>query len=194
MQNTENSNSSFLPDSGAAAIDLSACDREQIQFSGAIQPHGVLLALEEPELLISEASENTRELLKTHVVTMLGQPLSSALPVAVADWLLGRTQELPIGVAPVHLGTITVHGREFEVFAHRVEKQLVLELEQISAEPVRTSTLYAEVRACMAELKSTSQVEDLLAIAARYVRKLTGFDRVLGMARGTFWQRRGATI
>ena len=40
----------------AANVDLSNCDRELIQYSGAIQPHGVLLVLQEPELRVVQAS------------------------------------------------------------------------------------------------------------------------------------------
>ena len=39
-------------------VDISNCDLEQVQLVGAIQPHGALLILKEPELtafLISES-------------------------------------------------------------------------------------------------------------------------------------------
>lgn len=32
--------------------DLTNCEREQIQFAGSIQPHGILLVLREPTLEI----------------------------------------------------------------------------------------------------------------------------------------------
>ena len=43
----------------AQNVDLSNCDREQVQFCGAIQPHGVLLALSEPDFVITHISANT---------------------------------------------------------------------------------------------------------------------------------------
>ena len=40
----------------AGNVDLSNCDRELIQYVGAIQPHGVMLVLQEPELRVVQAS------------------------------------------------------------------------------------------------------------------------------------------
>jgi chemotaxis family two-component system sensor kinase Cph1 len=37
---------------------LPACDREPIHIPGSIQPHGFLLALQEPELRVIQASVN----------------------------------------------------------------------------------------------------------------------------------------
>ena len=44
------------------AVDLSNCAREPIHIPGMIQPHGLLLALDESGLIIRQASENSGEL------------------------------------------------------------------------------------------------------------------------------------
>lgn len=41
------------------SVDLSNCDREPIHIPGKIQSHGCLLVLQEPELIILQASCNT---------------------------------------------------------------------------------------------------------------------------------------
>ncbi|RYG67448.1 hypothetical protein EON80_13560, partial [bacterium] len=38
-------------------VDVTNCDREPIHIPGFIQPHGLLLALQEPNLEILQASE-----------------------------------------------------------------------------------------------------------------------------------------
>ena len=48
-------------------VDLTNCDREPIQIPGAIQPHGVLLSLREPDLTVVQASANVGDYLGTHV-------------------------------------------------------------------------------------------------------------------------------
>jgi two-component system, chemotaxis family, sensor kinase Cph1 len=42
-------------------IDLTNCDREPIHRPGLIQPHGVLLVLQEPTLEIIQVSSNTQK-------------------------------------------------------------------------------------------------------------------------------------
>ena len=47
----------------AKNVDLSNCDREQVQYPGAIQAHGAMLIVDEPDYIIRQASENCRQLL-----------------------------------------------------------------------------------------------------------------------------------
>lgn len=63
----------------ASNVDLSNCDREQIQFSGAVQPHGCMLVLEEASLRILQASANTSELLALPSDTLLGSSIEGVL-------------------------------------------------------------------------------------------------------------------
>ena len=43
--------------------DLSNCEREQIHLAGSIQPHGALLVVREPELIVIQKSANAASLL-----------------------------------------------------------------------------------------------------------------------------------
>ena len=56
--------------------DLSNCERELIHLAGSVQPHGVLLLLQEPELRVLQASANCAVVLGTPVQALLGQPLA----------------------------------------------------------------------------------------------------------------------
>ena len=46
------------PSPAFGEADLSNCEREQIHLAGSVQPHGVLLRLDEPSLTIAQASAN----------------------------------------------------------------------------------------------------------------------------------------
>lgn len=67
----------------AQTADLSSCDAEPIQIPGSIQPHGYLLAFDEPEGIVSEVSENVGALLGAPARTVLGRPLDDVLGPAV---------------------------------------------------------------------------------------------------------------
>ncbi|WP_164305147.1 hypothetical protein, partial [Streptococcus pneumoniae] len=43
---------------------LANCEREQIHLAGSIQPHGVLLVVQEPDNVIVQASANAAEFLR----------------------------------------------------------------------------------------------------------------------------------
>jgi light-regulated signal transduction histidine kinase (bacteriophytochrome) len=61
------------------AVDLTNCDREPIHVPGAVQPHGVLLAVEESDLRIVQASGNTDEFLDAAAGDLLGNSLALVL-------------------------------------------------------------------------------------------------------------------
>ncbi|HEY9847381.1 MAG TPA: hypothetical protein V6D03_14450, partial [Candidatus Caenarcaniphilales bacterium] len=60
-------------------VDLTNCDREPIHIPGAIQPHGLLLVIKEPELEIVQLSNNSFEFFKLHPQQLLNKPLEDLL-------------------------------------------------------------------------------------------------------------------
>ena len=57
--------------------DLSNCERELIHFAGSVQPHGALLVLREPDLVVVQASSNCANVFGPGRAAdkLLGQPL-----------------------------------------------------------------------------------------------------------------------
>lgn len=52
-----------LPTTAFGEADLSTCEREQIHLAASIQPHGALLVVREPELVVVQASANAARFL-----------------------------------------------------------------------------------------------------------------------------------
>lgn len=178
--------SSFVRD--AAVLDLAACAREPIHVPGTIQPHGILLALHEPSLILRQASANASELLECAVGSVLGEPLGTILPELARDLAGGfdtTLRQLRDRPGPaIHLGrsTFALDAREvrFDITAHRSGGALILEFEEAvedASDPF--GALYPLASACVAELQVASDVSELGAVAARHVRAISGFDRVL---------------
>ena len=57
--------------------DLAQCALEPIQIIGHIQPHGLLFALSEPDLIIRQVSTNVSTLLEMSPETLLGCSIES---------------------------------------------------------------------------------------------------------------------
>jgi len=105
---------------------LDECADEAIREPGAIQPHGVLLALSEPDLTIVMASANAPELFGQEV---LGAAIDDLVAQSCADWLRAADREL------VPSGSLRVRVREADIdlVAHRSGGLLVTEWEPIAA-------------------------------------------------------------
>lgn len=167
--------------------ELSACDREPIHIPGSIQPHGLLLALRSgASPVVSHVSAN--------LATIFGIPPQAVIGRSVDDRLPDLARLLGVYDAEVaseaeaegasFLSTVTLETvagpRTFDAAAHRSGALLVLELEEAGHEGAgRAETLYPRLRAFVDTVRIASGIEELCAVAAKEVRRITGFDRAL---------------
>lgn len=167
----------------ARNVDLSNCDKEQIQFCGAIQPHGLLIAVQEPDLIVRHISANAEAMLGLSPDELLGRPLDRLFD---ADQLRQFRQEVArqrnLTCPPVHIMTARFGGRlgDAHVFVHRHDGLLIVEFESQGQDgSMSLQDLYSEVRTSIAELQATDSVQAFFDLAVSRIRRFTGYDRVL---------------
>jgi light-regulated signal transduction histidine kinase (bacteriophytochrome) len=166
---------------GRGAIDVSECALEPIRTPGATQPRGALLAVDEQDGRVTHASANLADYLGVAPRQVLGAPFDSigaqelhaAAAAVSAEGSAGRPQRLALQ---------TPAGRRtVDVFAHRREGRLIVELEDV--EPGEAAASFGgfqdEVRLTLQHLQRATDVQSLLDLAVAVTRQLTGFDRVL---------------
>ncbi|GCE13326.1 histidine kinase [Tengunoibacter tsumagoiensis] len=163
-------------------IDLTNCDRELIHIPGAIQPHGVLLVLAEPDLRIVQISNNARAFLAREPEELLNQPLESCLDPQQVQLLQER--RLQPDLEALNPLQITVHSTPqpeiFDGIIHRIGTRLILELEPFNPQIENPfSNFYHLMRSSTAVLQRARDLPILSQAAADLVRELTGFDRVM---------------
>ncbi|SHG57361.1 PAS fold-containing protein [Jatrophihabitans endophyticus] len=165
-------------------IDLDNCAREPIHIPGSIQPRGVLLVVREPELTVQQVSANLADHVGVAAEDALERPLAEVLGVAAATDISRFAASFadlrarnPLDV------TLDVAGRavQFDGILHREPHGVLLvELEPADGpRPFSFPNTYQAVRSAVAELNNTAEIAELYDIAARSVRELTGFDRVM---------------
>lgn len=173
--------SSVAP-SPAPELDLDACAREPIRVPGAIQPHGVLLAWSEPELLCTQVSANTAAWLNCPPAAILGQTLRGVLG---AD--LHRQIEAALATGdPALVSPLTaeIAGRRFDALLHRHDGVLIVELEPVAdpADGGNAPTFarhHRRLQTALAGMRAAPDLPSLYPIIARTVAALSGFDRVM---------------
>ena len=167
-------------------LELSDCDRESIHLCGAVQPHGVLLTLSQPDGIIQHVSRNSGELLGLSPAELLGQPVESALGAAALQ-AVAEGLALPGGTPnPLHV-PICVAGQNllFDGVVHRSGKLAVLELENprsasdVVALQGVTDRHHMLIHATLNRLTRCKSLEEAAAAAAEEVRSFTGFDRIM---------------
>ena len=163
-----------LPTPAFGEADLSNCEREQIHLAGSIQPHGVLLVLREPELVVVQASANAAAFLGLpgEVVGLTLASITPDLPARLALHLSEPLDTIPI---PIRC-TVGLDGKELDSLSHRAPGGgLVVELER--AGPV--VDLETDVSASLDGIVGAASIRALCDETARIFRALTGYDRVM---------------
>lgn len=157
---------------------LEECSEESVYAPGHIQPHGILLTLQEPHLTILQLSENAEQFLGISATTLVGKPLqrlfSRAQVKRIAELLLQDNLEL---YNPFEL---KVRAKIFRSTLHRTTDALILELEpQLATEKSHSNQFYHRLQATILKLRSATSLADLAQTLAKQVKAMTGFDRVM---------------
>ena len=158
-------------------VDLSNCDREPIHVPGAIQPHGVLLACRGPAFTIVQVSDNSGAVIGKTPEALLGQPIGELLRADSWQRLAAAGEAgLPREVNPLRLDL--ADGRSFDGIVHMSATAGVAIVE---LEPRREdlSGFHPRMRQSVRRLQDAATLTELFDIAAREIRSLTGFDRVM---------------
>ncbi|MGY1711326.1 SpoIIE family protein phosphatase [Geodermatophilus sp. SYSU D00758] len=177
-----------------APVDLTNCEREPIHVPGSVQPRGVLLAVREPDLVVTQVSENLPDLLGVPVADALGRRLTDVLGVVAGEAVarsaaaFGDLRErnpvevtLDVAGSPVPVDAILHRlGGGLPVDGVPPATTLVVELEPaLGPRPFSFPNTYRAVRGTVGELNRASTLQQLYDVTARAVRALTGFDRVM---------------
>ncbi len=154
--------------------DLSNCEREQIHLAGSIQPHGVLLLMSEPDLVIVQASANAEDYLRLSrpVIGRKLEQLEGDLLSRIRDRLDERIDTLPVAVR-CHVGN---PSQPLDCLLHRPPGGgLVVELER-AGPPVALSRT---IESALQTILECTTLRALCDETAMIFKDLSGYDRVM---------------
>jgi light-regulated signal transduction histidine kinase (bacteriophytochrome) len=162
--------------------DLESCDREPIHLLGAVQGFGFLLAAG-PDGIVRHASANLADHLGVPAAEAIGQRLPALLQREAMHDISGALQVLHGQHQTERLFRLSlVRGRRaFDVAVHMApggDGPLTV----VEAEPSAAETRFdpvATVKGMMSRLLSASDLGAMHERAARQLRTVLGFDRVM---------------
>lgn len=153
---------------------LAECASEAIRIPGSIQPHGVLLTLSEPELIIQQISRNCAEWLGQTAAALLQQPLTMLSGATATEQV--RQALLLNDLEDANPLLLEIGGQRFNGSLNRRDGVIILELEPLhDPAPDNTGILLRALR----RMQAASTLEDLYTVSVDEIRRLTGFDRVM---------------
>ena len=159
--------------------DSEFCGKVPIHLINTVQPYGVLLVLSRPDLGIVQVSENAPaifdrsapDLVRTSLVDYLDAPSLNFL----RDIAAGKsTDKIPL--------IWTIRDQKYLSLIHVKEDYILAELE---VEPYREEdqrsfvSIYQDIKFSMALIGNAASSLEVCAIAARELRRISGFDKVM---------------
>ncbi|SNS79452.1 Bacteriophytochrome (light-regulated signal transduction histidine kinase) [Noviherbaspirillum humi] len=163
------------------AIDLTVCEQEAIRIPGSVQPHGFLAAVREEDMAIVQVSDNTASFTGLAASALLGQPATVLIGAAPCLRLRDVLREEGNIAKPIHFDAVTLPGGGvMNLLVHQADGLLMLEFEPTASTlPGRSRHLASLISDFLSHLTDTDSVEAMSALAAREIKTLTGFGRVL---------------
>jgi len=146
------------------STDLDTCASEPIRVPGAIQPHGRILVLrgDADELVAFSGNWEGVDECRRRVAA-----LAPTMPALVA------------GESPAALGRLTLAGADHDISAHRQGDYRFLEFEPAGADFGTRAPIYSLARHFLPQMQRSRSIDELLAIAVRELKRLTGFGRCM---------------
>ncbi|AFY70392.1 multi-sensor signal transduction histidine kinase [Thalassoporum mexicanum PCC 7367] len=152
-----------------------------IRTPGAIQPYGVLIAIDPFTLTINYVSQNTRKYLGLEAKKLLGQPLDFLLSDQQIEILRNCLVKYPDRLNSLQL-TLAYgdQSRCFDAFIHQAPVAIFLELELSDSTSATTFLEFHHwIQDILLRMQQASHLPDFLNMVAEDIRALTGFDRVM---------------
>jgi light-regulated signal transduction histidine kinase (bacteriophytochrome)/CheY-like chemotaxis protein len=166
-------------DEPSHTVDLSNCDREPIHLIAAVQPFGFLIAVSGVDWLVTRVSGNVLRWLGREPAALLGLPIHNVFSEQAVHTIRGHLQSAIMADTVARaFGVALIDGSSsFDVAVHVSGGSIVIECEPSIDEPGLNAG--AVVRGMVARLQQTTDQRTFYRVAAREMRALTGFDRVM---------------
>ena len=158
-------------------VSLTSCDREPIHLLGGIQPIGFLLSVS-TDWRVLRASANIEAFLGRSPDDAIGSPVNQILSPDILHDIRGRLQTIAgTGIVErLFAQRLGPDGPLFDVAVHISGRETVLEFEpSIGQLPAPLSVL----RSMLARIERQPDARLIYREAARQIRALTEFDRVM---------------
>jgi light-regulated signal transduction histidine kinase (bacteriophytochrome)/HPt (histidine-containing phosphotransfer) domain-containing protein len=147
---------------------------------GHIQPHGLLFALSDPDLLVRQVSANIADFFGMSPESVLDRSLEAVMGAQLFEVL----QRLVVSNEETGAKLLHVPARgkiiDMECSTHRQDGVLLVELEPLEGAHALDPLHFEDhIRIPLSRLRAASGIRDLSQLAAGEIRRLSGFHRVM---------------
>jgi len=160
-------------------FDSNFCGSLPIHLINLIQPYGVLVVLDKQTGRIIQVSENASRVFDAPAERIVNSKIDDYVGDNVVTALKDRLSTDIIDKIPT---VWTIHGRSHLTVIHFKEQYILAEIDANDFEENEQDSFiraYQKIRYAMANIESAQSVKEVCEIAARELRYISGFDKVM---------------
>ncbi len=165
-----------------APRELSECDREPVHIPGTIQPFGTLVAFALPTWTIAHVSADAPGLFGVASIDgLIGAPMGTVFAAKIIHDLRNTFQAAMISCQPERLVGVPVGGAGelYDILIHASGQLAIAECIPVAGADTSRADAAMLVKTIIDRLRRTATFSAFLTSAARQLRAVTGFDRVM---------------
>ena len=159
--------------------DSELCGKVPIHLINTVQPYGVLLVVSRRSLEIVQASENAASIFGLAAPDLVRKHLKGFLDGDA----IGFLQRIADGDNTERIPQIwSIRGERYLAMLHVKETHILIEIDihpHREEEQRSFVSIYQELKYSMALIESAATTSAICAIAARELRRISGFDKVM---------------
>lgn len=159
--------------------DSELCGKVPIHLINTVQSYGALLVLSRPSLQFIQVSENVVSLFGIPAPSLINTPIDTHVDPPALDFLKRMTDAVGTDKIPQ---IWTIRGQEHFVVLHIKNEYILAEIDltpYLREEQRSFASIYQEIKYSMALIESAKTTTDICTIAARELKRISGFDKVM---------------
>lgn len=164
---------------------LNVCSNEPIHIPGSIQPHGVMIIVSYPGMIVEQVSENVSEFFGKPVNDVLGRSLQDIFGANQVEELEKIIIEREL--ESIQSTVLSIQDKAYDVVAHRLGCSLVIECEPFIDGDVKAADSYDYLRNFAINMHKSSGLQNIYDHVVRSIRAITSFDSVKLYKFDTDW-------
>ena len=159
--------------------DSELCGKVPIHLINTVQPYGVLIVLSRTSREFIQVSENVESLFGVAAPSLIGTTVDSHLDPTALDFLKRMTSAVGTDKIPQ---VWTIRGRQHFCLLHIKNDYILAEIDLTPYEENQQRSfvsIYQEIKYSMSLIESAKTTTEICTIAARELKRISGFDKVM---------------
>jgi len=157
---------------------LQNCENAVIHDLGYIQAYGYLLAFDIQSRVVTHVSENLPRWFKRPLQELMGVPIENVFSRDIIHKCNNAIGHSTISVQREFIGRIDNEQMLCDIFIHKKQNALIIELQPTAREAVAGVNVLNTVQRILERLNTINSEKELLQQCTEELRALTGFNRV----------------